>query len=143
MNNKSLNFNIKVLLFTAVLVTAYFYIDKLEIIALLPLALCIYDGYYIFSKVKNRDGLKVSFFITTALALIFMIHTVVTYGTSNPVPIVIIFIMTNVFFIYNLILYFYKKHSKISLICIFLGWIICDSTPILMLFILSAGLSSR
>ncbi|EDK32748.1 hypothetical protein [Clostridium kluyveri] len=143
MNDKSLNFNIKILFFVAALTAAYFYVDKLEIIALIPLVLCIYDACYIFFKVKNRDGLRVFFIITTVLALIFMIHTVVAYGISNPVPVILIFIMTNLFFIYNLILYFYKRYGKSNLIFIFLGWIICDSTPIVMLFILSAGLSAK
>ncbi|WP_333861037.1 hypothetical protein [Clostridium sp.] len=143
MSDKSLNFNIKVLFFVAALVTAYFYVDKLEIIALIPLAICLYDAGYIFFKVKNREGLRIFFIIITVLALVFMIHTVVVYGVSNPVPIILIFIMTNLFFIYNLILYFYKRYSKINLMFIILGWIICDSTPIIMLFILSAGLSGK
>lgn len=143
MNDKNLNFSIKVLFFVAALVTAYFYVDKLEIIALIPLAICLYDAGYIFLKVKNREGLRIFFIITTVLALIFMIHTIVAYGISNPVPIILIFIMTNLFFIYNLILYIYKRYNKISLMFIILGWIICDSTPIIMLFILSAGLSAK
>jgi hypothetical protein len=130
------------LVFIAVLITAYFFIDRLEILALIPCMLCIYDGIYIFLKVKNREGLKVVFFLGTALALIFTAHIIVVYGISNPVPIILIFIMTNLFFLYNLILYFFNKHGKLSAVLIFLGWVVCDSIPIFMVLILSAGLSS-
>ncbi|MCC9296649.1 hypothetical protein LN736_17565 [Clostridium sp. WLY-B-L2] len=142
MNDKNLNFNIKILAFTAILITAYFFIDKLEILVLIPCLLCIYDGIYIFLKVKNRDGLKVIFFLGTVLALIFMVHIIVVYSMSDPVPIILIFIMTNLFFFYNLILYFFNKYGKLSIVLILLGWIICDSIPILMVLVLSAGLSS-
>ncbi|CAB1251248.1 hypothetical protein ACFHWD_11975 [Clostridium sp. MT-14] len=142
MNDKNLNFNIKILAFTAILITAYFFIDKLEILVLIPCLLCIYDGIYIFLKVKNRDGLKVIFFLGTVLALIFMVHIIVVYSISDPVPIILIFIMTNLFFFYNLILYFFNKYGKLSIVLILLGWIICDSIPILMVLVLSAGLSS-
>ncbi|MEY8000301.1 hypothetical protein AB8U03_08845 [Clostridium sp. Mt-5] len=142
MNEKSLNFNIKILIFVGILATAYLYIDKLEMLVLIPCILCIYDGVYIFLKVKNRDGIKLIFFIGTVLALILMVHITVVYGISNPVPVILIFIMTNLFFLYNLILYSFNKYSKTSLVFIFLGWIICDSIPILMVLILSAGLSS-
>ncbi|MHC6180629.1 hypothetical protein ACYUJ6_12360 [Clostridium sp. JNZ X4-2] len=142
MNEKSLNFNIKILVFVGILVASYLYINKLEMLVLIPCIICIYDGIYIFLKVKNRDGIKLIFFIGTVLALILMAHITVVYGISNPVPVILIFIMTNLFFLYNLILYFFNEYSKISLIFIFLGWIICDSIPILMVLILSAGLSS-
>ena len=143
MNEKNFNFNVKVLFFVAVLITAYFYIDKFEIIALVPLALCIYDGFCIFSKFKNRDGLRIIFFMATVLTLIFVLHVLVVYGVSNPIPIIIAFIVTNLFFIYNLIIYKYFKYSRLSLTIIILGWIICDSFPILMVFVLSAGLLSK
>lgn len=143
MNEKNFNFNVKVLFFVAVLITAYFYIDKFEIIALIPLALCVYDGFCIFSKFKNRDGLKMIFFMSTILALIFVAHVLVVYGKINPVSIVIVFIITNLFFIYNLIIYMYYKYSRLSLVLIILGWIICDIFPILMVLILSAGLLSK
>lgn len=143
MNDKGLNFNIKILFFVAALLTAYFYIDKLEIIALVPLALCIYDGCYIFLKMKSKDGIKIFFVIITVLALILAFHIVMVHGISNPVPIILIFIMTNLFFIYNFILYFYRRYSKINLIFILLGWIICDSIPIVILFVLSVGLSGK
>jgi hypothetical protein len=142
MNRKSLNFNIKILIFMGFLITAYFYIDKLEALVLVPCILCVCDAVYIFIKVKDRIGLRVIFFLGTALALIFILHTIVVYGTSNPIPIILIFIMTNLFFLYNLILYSFNKYGKLSLVLIFLGWVICDSIPILMIMILSAGLSS-
>ncbi|OAA91815.1 hypothetical protein [Clostridium ljungdahlii] len=143
MNEKNFNFNVKVLFFVAVLITAYFYIDKFEIIALVPLALCVYDGFCIFLKFKNRDGLRIIFFMATVLTLIFVLHVLVVYGVSNPIPMIIAFIVTNLFFIYNLIIYKYFKYNLLSLIIIILGWIICDCFPILMVFVLSAGLLSK
>ncbi|OBR94330.1 MULTISPECIES: hypothetical protein [Clostridium] len=143
MNEKNFNFNVKVLFFVAVLITAYFYIDKFQIIALVPLALCVYDGFCIFFKFKNRDGLRIIFFMATVLTLIFVLHVLVVYGVSNPIPIIIAFIVTNLFFIYNLIIYKYFKYNLLSLIIIILGWIICDCFPILMVFVLSAGLLNK
>lgn len=62
MNRKSLNFNIKILIFMGFLITAYFYIDKLEALVLVPCILCVCDAVYIFIKVKDRIGLRVIFF---------------------------------------------------------------------------------
>ncbi len=107
------------------------------------MALCVYDGFCIFFKFKNRDGLRIIFFMATVLTLIFVLHVLVVYGVSNPIPIIIAFIVTNLFFIYNLIIYKYFKYNLLSLVIIILGWIICDCFPILMVFVLSAGLLNK
>lgn len=140
MKNKDLNFALKIVIFTSALLIGYFYIDKLNIVVMLPLALCLYDEFIILSKIKDKETAKAFNIIITVLALIFSAHTIVRYGINNPTPMILIFIMTNLFFIYNIIIYICYKYKKINLVLLIVSWIICDSVPILIFTLLSSFL---
>lgn len=142
LKNTNLNFNIKLLCFSAFITSAYFFINKLQFIAIIPILMCIYDGFIIFKNIKNRDGLKISAFLITILFLIIILHVVIVYGLASPVPIFLTFILTNLFFIYNVILHIYNRYKKLTMALLIVLWVICDSLPILMIMVLSAGLSS-
>lgn len=142
LENKNLNFSLKLVCFSALVIASYFFIDNLSYISIIPVIICIYDGFKIFKCIKDRDGLKIISFLATVLVLIFIIHIIVVDGIVNPVPVLLLFIITNLFFIYNIILYIYNKCRKLTLALHIILWILCDSIPILMIFILSAGLTS-
>lgn len=139
--NKSLNFVLEIVCFTAFIISAYFFIDWLEYIAVVPMIMCIYAGLKIFKYIKNRDGLKIFSFLATVLIMVVILHILVAYGMTNPVPILLLFIITNLFFIYNVILYIYNGFGKLNMFLLVLMWILCDGIPVVMIFLLSAGLS--
>lgn len=140
--SNNLNFNIKLLCFAAFITAAYFFTDKLQFIVIIPILMCIYDGFKIFKNIKNRDGLKISAFLITVLFLIIILHVVIVDGLVSPIPIFLTFIIANLFFIYNVILHIYNKYKKLTMALLIVLWVICDSLPILMIMVLSAGLSS-
>ncbi|MBA5849960.1 hypothetical protein H2684_01320 [Clostridium sp. cel8] len=145
MNNKdkNLNFTIEILLFTAFVMSAYFFIGKIEFIAIgFAFLMCIYSGFKTFRCIKDRDGLKIIAILTSIFVLVIIIHILIVAGTQNPVPMLLLFIITNLFFVYNLILYVYYKYRILNLIVLIILWILCDGMPIMLLFILSAGLSN-
>ncbi|MBV4439150.1 hypothetical protein KM792_08075 [Clostridium tyrobutyricum] len=142
LENKNLNFSLKLVCFSALVIASYFFIENLSYIAIIPVIMCIYDGFKIFKCMKNRDGLKIVSFLATILVLIFILHLVVVSGIGNPVPVLLLFLITNLFFIYNIIIYIYNRYRKLTLLLHIILWILCDSIPILMVFILSAGLTS-
>ncbi|MBV4419854.1 hypothetical protein KM800_11060 [Clostridium tyrobutyricum] len=142
LENKNLNFSLKLVCFSALVIASYFFIEKLSYITIIPVIMCIYDGFKIFKCMKNRDGLKIVSFLATILVLILILHLIVVSGIGNPVPVLLLFIITNLFFIYNIIIYIYNRCRKLTLLLHIILWILCDSIPILMIFILSAGLTS-
>lgn len=139
--NKSLNFVLEIVCFTAFIISAYFFIDWLEYIAVVPVIMCTYAGLKIFKYIKNRDGLKIFSFLATVLIMVVILHILVAYGMTNPVPILLLFIITNLFFIYNVILYIYNGFGKLNMFLLVLMWILCAGIPVVMIFLLSAGLS--
>ncbi|WP_446898656.1 hypothetical protein ACSVC9_01665 [Clostridium sp. LBM24168] len=141
LKNKDLNFALEILCFTAFIIAAYFFINWLEYIAIVPAIMCIYDGFKIFRYIKNRDGLRIISFLITVLVLVIILHILAVDGMANPVPILLLFIVTNLFFVYNVILYIYNTYKNLSLVLLIIMWILCDSVPIIMIFLLSAGLS--
>lgn len=140
--NKNLNFSLKLLCFSALVLASYFFLDSLQYIAIIPVLICLYDGFKIFKKIKDSTGLRIAAFLSTAMALVLIIHIMVADGISAPVPMLLMFIISNLFFIYNVIIYMHDSCRKLSFILLIILWVICDSIPVLMILILSAGLTS-
>lgn len=142
MKNRDLNFSIKILCFAALVIASYFFIDKFQYIAIFPIVMCIYDGINIIVRVEKANGLKIAAALASILVFVLIIHILVAYGISNPVPVLIFFMITNLFFIYNLIAYLYYKYRRLNLVMLIVMWILCDLIPVMFIFVLSAGLSS-
>lgn len=139
--NGNLNFALEILIFTATVIAAYFFIDEFVYIACLSVVMCIYESIKIFRYIKDRFDLRIFSFIITILALVLILHIVVINGTENPVPVFMFFIITNLFFIYDMVLYIYNRYRKLNFLLLITMWILCDGIPVVMIFLLSAGLS--